>query len=390
MPTHTEEPKLTDDPRLGKSSASSFGIDALCPGRQALLQTLPELPDLPEPADEDRERGVRLHAAWEREDPSGLDTEDTELYIKGLKLVEHALAAWSALVSSKLFQGPPVKEGKREERFYFRTSDAEIAASGQADRHYTLGSYGLCIDFKSLWCRSLTPAELNWQLLLLAVLIAREYELTHVRCAFVKPMFNRLDIVDYNAEDLKRAESAVQQVLWNQKHIDQRRPGAHCRHCKGVTACPEAKAWTLLPSVQTNAVGRITPTMAADLVETLNLQDCVRIWETQTSRRNIEDAIQARLKSLPMRELADLGLTLGEPRINQPITNPADAWCFLVMQGGVPTEKLWQSVSMSKTTLTEIVADELGLTKKAAEAWIKDKLSPFITPMPCERPLEKI
>jgi hypothetical protein len=301
-------------------------------------------------------------------------------------LVEQAKLQWQ----SWLQDSGPVKEGKREERFWLHDEKGNLAASGQADRHYIADNFALCIDYKSLWCRSLTPAELNWQLLLLAVLIAREYELTHVRCAFVKPMFNRLDIVDYNAEDLKRAENAVSQVLWNQRHIDQRRPGAHCRHCKAITACPEAKAWTLLPSVQTNAVGRITPTMATDLVETLNLQDCVLIWETQTSRRNIEDAIQDRLKALPMGELADLGLTLGEARINRPITNVAEAWSFLVMRAGVPTEKLWRSVSLSKTTLTEIVQEQLGLTKKAAEVWIKDKLASFITPTPCERPLEKI
>jgi hypothetical protein len=374
---------MESDPRLGLSSASSFGIDALCPGRQALLQTLP---DLPEPPDEDRERGLRLHSAWEREDPSGLDSEDAELYLRGLHLVEEVKSPWLIWLQDS---GPGFKEGKREERFWLHDEKGNLATSGQADRHYVCDAFGLVIDYKSLWCRSLTPAELNWQLLLLAVLIANEYSLNHVRCAFVKPMFNRLDIVDYNANDLKRAENAVQQVLWNQKHIDQRRPGPHCRHCKAVTACSEAKAWTLLPSVQTNAVGRITPTMAADLVESLNLQDCVRIWETQTSRRNIEDAIQARLKSLPLGELADLGLTLGEPRINQPITNPAGAWSMMAM-AGIPTEKLWKAVDIKKGVLNELIQESLNLTKKAASEWIKDKLTPFITPQPCEKPLEKI
>lgn len=365
-----------NDPRLGKPSASSFGLDALCPGRQDLLQSLP---DLPEPKDEDAERGTRLHAAWEKEDPTGLDSEDTELYIKGLKLVEHVKSVWRLSM-----EVGACEEGKREQRFWFNDQ-----ASGQADRHYRQLDRALVIDFKSLWCRSLAPSELNWQLLLLAVLVAKEYKLNHVRCAFVKPMFNRLDTVDYNADDLKRAEYGVQQVLWASKNTPQRRPGSHCRHCKAATACPEAKAWTLLPSVQTNAVGRITPTMAEGLVETLSLQDCVRVWETQTSRRNIEDAIKARLKSLPLGELADLGLTLGKPRINNPITNPAEAWSFLAFSG-IPTEKLWAAVSLSKGALTEIVQVHFTLTKKDAEQWIKDKLTPFVTATPSERPLEKI
>lgn len=368
----------TDDPRLGKPSASSFGLDALCPGRQDLLQSIPELP---EPKDEDADRGTRLHLAWQKEDPTGLDSEDTELYIRGLKLVEHVKTVWT-LQSN--YDAPQCKEGTREKRFWF-----EDKASGQADRHYISGTYGLVCDFKSLWCRSLAPSELNWQLLLLAVLVAKEYKLIHVRCAFVKPMFNRLDTVDYNADYLKRAEYAVQQVLWASKNTPQRRPGAHCRHCRASVACPECKSWLLLPSVQTNAVGRITPTMAEGLVEALSLQDCVRVWETQTSRRNIEEAIKSRLKSLPLGELADLGLTLGEPRINNPVTDPAGAWSFLAFSG-IPTEKLWAAVSLSKGTLTEIVQGQFSLTKKDAEQWIKDKLTPFVTVTPSERPLEKI
>ena len=370
-----------DSERLGKASASSFGIDAQCPGRQELLQSLG---DIPEVVDPDAQRGVNLHAAWEKEDPTGLDTEDTELYIRGLKLVEHAKEVWMAPLLIEC------KEGTREERFYLRDEKGNIAASGQADRHYICGEKGLLLDFKSLYNHSLTPSELNWQLLLLAVLIAKEWNLNHVRCAFVKPMFNRLDVVDYNADDLKRAEYAVQQVLWASKNTPQRRPGAHCRHCAASVACPECKSWLLLPSVQTNAVGRITPTVAVDLVETLNLQDCVRIWETQTNRRNIEDAIKARLKSLPLGELAELGLTFGEPRINTPITNPMEAWSFLVMRAGIPSEALWQAVSFNKGTLTYIVQESFGLTKKDAEVWIKDKLTPFMTPTPSERPLEKI
>jgi hypothetical protein len=125
------------------------------------------------------------------------------------------------------------------------------------------------------------------------------------------------------------------------------------------------------------------------LVETLNLQDCVKIWDTQTSRRNIEDAIQTRLKALPDGELAELGLALGEARINRPITNAASAWSFLAM-AGMPTEKLWKAVKLQNGVLVEVVQEQLGLTKKAAEQWIRSNLSTFITEQPTEPPLVKI
>ncbi len=390
---------MNEDPRLGKPSASSFSIDALCPGRQDLLQSLP---DVPEPKDEFADRGSKLHLAWQKEDPSGLDSEDTELYERGLKLVKEALDNWlNPFARGGQIQ---VKEGQREERFYLRDANGSIAASGQADRHWYTHTVhekreGLLLDFKSLYNPNLTPAELNWQLLLLAVLVAKEYELNHIRCAFVKPMFNKLDIVDYNADDLKRAEYAVQQVLWSIKHTPQRRPGSHCRRCRGATACPEAKAWTLLPSVQLNALegvnptmaklAGITPKMAVEMVEFLNLADCVKIHETATSRHNIEDAIAARLKSLSLGELAELGLTFGEPKINRPITFTAPAMQFLV-NAGIPNEKLWQAVEFGKSKLTDIVQEHFKMTKKGAEQWIKDKLAPFITEKLCDRPLKKI
>lgn len=377
------------DERLGKPSASSFSLDALCPGRQDLLQSLGEIA---EPVDEFAERGTRLHEAWQHEGRvdaiTFTDPEDTEIYERGLKLVNEAAQQWALWLEDD--GTGRIKESEREQRFYLRDESGNITASGQADRHYICVKHGLVLDFKSLWCHSLTPAELNWQLLLLAVLVAKEYDLTHIRCAFVKPMFNKLDIVDYNAEDLKRAEFAVQQVIWAIKHTPQRRPGAHCSRCRGATACFEAQAWALLPSVQSGALlGHVTPTFAKDLVERLNLSNCVRIWETATSRHNIEDAIAVRLKSLPLGELAELGLTFGEPRINRPITDPRNAYTFMV-GAGISAEHLWAAVDLGKGKVTEIVQESLKLTKKAAEQWIKDKLTPFMTEKPCEKPLVKI
>lgn len=376
--------------RLNLPSASSFGIDAICPGRQALLNSLGPLPEV---VDEDAQRGTNLHAAWQDAGTPNLhlfeDSEDTELYERGLKLVETAKGQWGTWLQSQVFANQPFKEGPREQRFWIRDSSGELAASGQADRHYIAGDFALCIDFKSLWCRSLTPSELNWQLLLLAVAIRDEYGVAHVRCAFVKPMFNSLDVVDYNSEDLDRASNAVQQVLWNSHHVLDRRAGPHCRHCKGTAACPEAKAYCLLPSAQSNALEGIKPKDATDIAQRLDLKDCVRIWETQTSRRNIEDAIKARLKTLPPEQMTQLGIELGKPKTNRTITNAEGAFDFLISVGISP-EKLWQIMELSNGKLADLVSEELGKTQKAATEWIREKLKPFIIEHEQEKPLQKI
>jgi hypothetical protein len=372
-----------NDPRLGLSSASSFALDALCPGRNELLQ---ELTNVTEPTDEDAERGTRLHAAWEKDDPSGLDAADTEIYERGQKLCAQVVAEWE--------QGVKSIEGKREERFYLHDEAGNLVASGQADRHYRAGNVGLVIDFKSLWCRSLAPAEVNWQARLLSVLLAREYGLIQVRFAFLKAMFSQSDIVDYTLDDLKRAEWSCQQVLWEQRQQGaQRRAGPHCRRCKAATACPEAAAWVMLPSTQINAVRDtregITPKMAIEIVAQLSLHNCRRIWETTTARRNIEDAVKDRLKAIPAPDLAEIGLYLGKATINRPITNVNGAFRFLTT-AGIPETKVWAAMSMKNGELTTVVQECLRKSKKAAEQWIREKLANCITETPQEPPLEKV
>lgn len=374
---------VSEDPRLGLPSASSFGLDAICPGRQALLATVG---DIPEPFDEDANRGTVLHACWERGAAVGLSGEDEELFNEGERLVKEAFSQWAMKLSAL----PKAIEGPREHRFWLHDQDGNVAASGQADRHWYCGVHGLIIDYKSLWAKSLAPSELNWQLLFLAVCAAREYDLQHVRCAFVKPMYRQLDIVDYNEQDLERAQSAVQQVLWNSKHILDRRAGPHCRHCKAVTVCQEAMAYCLLPSVTSKSLRGVTAKTAVAIAESLDLKDCVKIWQTQTSRRNIEDAIKARLKDLPEPELEALGLKLGEARINRVFSDPRQAVVFM-LQSGIADEAIWSAIDIGSGKLDKVVQKSLGLSSgKAATDWIREKLQPFITEKPQEPPLEEI
>jgi hypothetical protein len=282
-----------------------------------------------------------------------------------------------------------VREGPREERCYLRGKDGNIITSGQLDRHWIAPPYLLIEDLKSQYCWNLSPSHVNKQLRIYAVLAWLEYDgengpINEVRVALNKPKvhLSPLDCTDYSRHDLEMSHQQILFEIWETRQPDaQFRPGPWCDWCAGKAHCKSAGAYSLLPSViASNAV---------DMVDQLTLEDLRRIYDCSNTVIKIIDATKKRLKALPDGELAELGLALGEPRINRPITNAASAWSFLAM-AGMPTEKLWRSVSLSKTTLTEIVAEQLGLTKKAAEAWIKDKLAPFITPQPCEKPLVKI
>jgi hypothetical protein len=344
---------------------------------------------MPETRDDDADRGTRLHSAWEKDDPSGLDTEDTEIYERGVKIADQTVLQWRAFLESKGQMSPAIKEGPREERFWFHDKGGNLAASGQADRHYLSPPYGLVIDFKSLWCKSLAAAEWNWQARLLVVLAAGEFDLSHVRFAFLKAMFGVRDVVDYGTDDIARARWGVDQVLWEQVNNGQRRAGPHCRHCNAVTACPEAAAYVTLPTSIVKAKDGVTPKIARELVAQLSLLDCVKIWEGETSRHNIENACKARLKMQPESRLKEMGLKFGAPSINRPITDPARALHFLSTM--IPWEKLWAAVNIGNGDLAEIVqAAGIVSSKKAAESWIREKLKPFITEKEQQKPLERI
>lgn len=382
---------MTEDPRLGLPSASSFALDALCPGRNELLREVAEL-KLVEIRDEDAERGTRLHAAWEKDDPSKLDTEDTEIYERGVKLADQTVFAWRTFLEAKGQMSPAIKEMKREERYWYHDRHGNLALSGQPDRVYVSKPYGLAIDFKSLWCRSLVAAEWNWQARVLVALTSDEFDLNHVRFAFLKAMFGVKDVVDYGAEDIERAKWGIDQVLWEQKRNPVRRSGAYCRHCNACTVCPEAAAFATLPSfiaADHREDANITPAIAKQLVANLSLDDCIKVWESTTARHNIEDACKGRIKQLDPLQLAERGLQFADEKFNWPITNPSKALKFLntLIKG----DRLWTAVGIGNAKLAELVQEAgIASSKKGAEAWIREKLADCITKKPQERSIERI
>lgn len=378
------------DERLNLPSASGAEIWMNCPAQPDFVKSLPPVIEQP---DEVTLSGQRIHEALRTESAEGLSADEVPTYELAIKNQESLIEFWKAHKNLS-----SITEGPREERFFLRDQSGTLITSGAIDRHWVSGSHLLIQDLKSQFCWNLTPSHLNKQLRIYAVLAWLEYDgqegrkIETVRVALNKPRLKSspLDCTDYTRHDLEMSYRQILFELWETKQPDaQFRPGSWCRWCAGKAHCQSAKAYCLLPSVQTNTSEGITHTKAAELVESLNLQDCLKVWQGITSRHNIEDAITARLKSLPLGELAELGLTFGEPRINGPITDPKGAYGFLT-ELGIPPHRMWAAIDLSKTKLTEIVQQSLSLTKKASEQWIKDKLTPFMTEKPCERPLVKI
>lgn len=366
-----------EDPRLGLASASSFERTVECPGSNQLINSLPKGP---EPPNEFAERGTRIHRAFATGDPSELDEDDTTLYNQGVQYEKEIVAKWR----SDYNLPDPVVIAK-EERFFLHDPDTlDPIASGQPDKIYHAEDRLLGIDYKCLWSPHLPPAPRSWQLRLYAVLIWRNLDgwpnISSIRFAHCKPMRRdgASDWTDYRPEDLAQSEASIRYHLWLSTQAGaSRHAGQWCQYCKAKTACPEAAAMSLLPSV---IAQRALPTSAEveDMVAAMTNEDLLKLWQIDSITRKILDAVDARLKMLPAAELNRLGLELPERgRAIDEIRDVKGAFAFLRDTQSLPEEKLWLALKLTKGGVSQILQQERGMRKAWADKLATEILSPY-------------
>jgi hypothetical protein len=357
---------MTDnrDERLNLPSASSFETDVLCPGRQNILKTLP--PEAFQQApDEEADRGTRIHKLRETANTAtsgDYDEEDWEIYQKGMASEIAAYSQWKDDFQLEIVSAPVL-----EERIYIHWPDTMApATSARLDVFHISGTHGLIIEWKSLWCTNLTPAEKNWQGRLQAVLLANEYNLNHVRVVFNKAMFGKIDCVDYTENDLRHSEQSIFHALYETKNpYAQRRAGPWCRYCPARGKyCPESAAMALLP---TTIIRDVAPVELSPLqiAERMSPEDLVAVWTRSGTIVKILDAIKDRLKNLPPEELSRLGLQLADGRKMDKITKTKE--CFEYLKTQIAEEdEIWRAMSFGKGDVVLAIMRALGTSKPKA------------------------
>lgn len=376
------------DPRLNLPSASSLGADAACPGRRNLLRTMSDTERRQELPDALRDRGTKIHKAWQTGDTSDLLEDELEDYNRAVKLSSEVDAQWGLQADVR----GDCKE-VREQRLWLRDAQLNPLMSGQFDRLLlTRGSANLQ-DLKSGFCSNLSPAEKSWQLRALAVMVWREYgdefAIDEIWCSFITPKRRPEPPVLYTVLDLERAEAQIRSVLWASSQPDApRSAGQHCQYCPAKSLCPEAAAYSLLPSVVARAAMGNKKADVVEAVSRLAPADWKFIWQRASIIRNILDAASASLKSLPADQLKELGLTVEEGRRLDPIKDIAGAYDALLPELG--DSAIWSCMELSKTKLAEVAATAKGMTKKDAAAWVKQKLAPYIEEKRASGSLEEV
>lgn len=382
--THHEESE-------GLASASKFEIIALCEGQPALESNLRDQGILigeSEP-DEFAKLGTAIHKARETGDTSELSEEGLEIFNRGMLNEHKILTQWKAKK-----QISDVVEFKEQRIWLYWPGTENKATSAKLDVHYIekdalFSNPVLVVEWKSLYCTNLTPAERNYQGMVQAVCASKYHGSDNVRVAFNKAMFGESDIVDYGPDDLRRAEQHVFQKLWATKQAGAATNAGHwCVHCPCKPYCKSAAAYSLLPSVSAGVTVDTSKKDVGLAVSRLSPIDWKAIWERSAVIRNVLDAVNTQLKALPQEKLAELGLQLGKGKRLDPITNVQGAFKYLEHQ--MRPELIWSCLKMSKTDLVEAVADAKGMTKKEAQDWVRDNLDVFITPKESEKSVEEM
>jgi len=367
---------MTDD-RAGLVSASKFEIVACCPGSVALETAIGKPENIIELPDPDAESGTRIHKARETADISQLSPEEVETYQRGMS---NEMSIFNQWVNEFNVSGVTTH---LEKRIWLHWPDMSPATSARLDVHFVSADHVAVVEWKTLWCHNLTPAERNWQGRVQAVCAAKEYGARHVRVAFNKALFGKSDVVDYNESDLVYAEQSIFQKLWEaqQPHAS-RNPGPWCNFCVCKPYCREAAAYSLVPAkLGENPV---------EMVALLPHDDLATIQQKASVIKKVLEAVQARLKSLTAEELKAVGLYIDDGKKLDPISDVAGA--FKALQDvGIPRPVIWSALQMKKGALTEAVRELKGWTKPATDDWLwQNLLKPFIEKKQSEGSLQEL
>ncbi len=356
---------MTDE-RQGLPSASGFYMEAACDGRQNLLRTLLPHELAPERDVEMASRGDRIHDALQTGDVSLLTEDEMVDWAKCKEAEKKIYDEWR--------DGADALE-YRERRMWLHDGKGQPLVSGKADVVFRQDADALILDYKTGFNPHLTPSQRSWQLRVLAVI---EYNQRRVpiRVGFIKPKaYEKSDCTDYAFEDLEFAHQQIMEVLRRSKEPDAPRyAGSHCNYCPARNRCPEAAAYSMLPSVMANTSVTMSKKEVIARVQKLTPADWKFIVQRGPMTVNIIEASKASLKALSVEELLAIGMTIDEGRRMPQIDAGA---AFAVLSEFISTKALWSCFELSKGALIKAVAQEKILTEAQAKVIVEEKLKPF-------------
>lgn len=372
-----DEIAIADTERGGKPSASSASIWMRCQGQPNMVRSLP--PRVEDDSTPESRRGTKIHDALLYRNPEILDEGERAAYDNAIRNEQLAVEQWKAQLGLE-----SVVEEERELRLWLWDKQ-EAIVSGKIDTHFIeCSSRNPCVlieDFKTGSSIGAAPAAENPQLKVLAVLAKYEYGARHVR-VFVnrcESWGEQVDVADYDEAALAQAEYMVRFHLWLASQPSApRTPGAHCHWCAAIGSCPENAAMAMLPSVATGG--------ALARVDSLSHEDLKKLWLVDSDLRRILDKVSARLATFSDEDLNAIGLRRGKAKEVDKFIDVNGAVTALYEAGLTKTD-LWNTATLGKGKLVELIRREFALSEAAAEKWLAEKCAPYMEVKQGARPI---
>lgn len=380
---------VPDDERQSLPSGSAFHRLVACPGSYNLWRLIVEqihggkLP--PENPSPEAARGIRIHLARETGNTLVLEDEsEVKAYNRWLELEAAAFGQWLEATNPG-----PTTEGPRETRLWLRNKETgQRELSARLDLHFiglSKPSHVFAPDGKTGAATGSGSADTNWQGRVTAVLIANEYEnVESVTFSLIKPEAfpnGYSDSFTYDKAALLAAEAEVRHHLEeSQKPDAPRRAGDCCLYCPAKGHCPEAAAYSMLPSIVANTAVSDTKSDVQARVALLQPADWAFIQRRASIVKNILDAAAGNLRALGEEALQPLGFKLGKGRTTTEIPSQHTKQACEILSGlGLPDDDLWQCLSVNKTQVVEAIIKQHGVSKAKATELYEQQLGSLIT-----------
>lgn len=353
------------DPRSGWTSASAALADSLCGGRHQAQKGIP-VPDKKD--DPDAQFGIRVHAALEKEDPTGLTTAETDAYDDCMALQRAALKQFfSTRVASNM------RPLYRERRFWVFVPPS-YKHSGQLDKVFRHLDRALIIDYKALRGVVDDSTE-NMQLRDQATLLyTNAVLLSEIGVTIVQPPASIEPIVTvYTGADLQRATSEMfARVVRSNTSTDRTAGHEQCRFCLATQACDAYAIWNTqrMPAEVPGSI--IPPAMwnAEQWNLFLEREGVAMAWlkETKEYAKSLMKENPARIPGWKLQPTGELDT----------VTDPQELFTRFEKLGGKLPDYM-KCLDVGKGKFKELLAATTGAKGKALELALDVLLSGIIT-----------
>lgn len=347
----------------GLPSASGFDANFRCLGRWALTKRLP-----PEGDSSDSMRGVRIHAALEISDLSGLSKSDAIT-------ASRIMYGESELVQSYDFEGAEVEW---EQRFWDVDDNMNHLWSAQIDTLHIKrnGSVRLLVsDNKTGWARPVA-IENNWQVKSQAALLGVEYyDAEEVVAALIHPHHpdSLHESVVYTRDDLESNLVTTRHMVAAIQQPDQPRTvgGVQCQYCPAKRICPEYQAY--VAKMEQDIADEIEDRGFTAIIRRTPKERGTHVAHLKQLAKHIAEILDQYTQLAVKDQTAIAGWTLRR-KMNRIITDEVEA--MSLVKGEFGADALYDATKFSITALEENLARKM--TKKEAKAAVERLLSPVL------------